>query len=104
MGSDAHAVPSNGQVVQSRGEGKGTQENAVQDARVGHGAGGLKALCDLHRQLEVTPKPKSLWLTQCSHTNLEDITNEQDCAFLLCFSLRGPTTQLPHKYTEVYSL
>lgn len=79
MGSDAHAVPSNGQVMQSQGEGKGTQENAVKNAMGGgHRGGGLKALCDFPRQLEVTPKPKSLWLAQCSDTNLEDITNEQD--------------------------
>lgn len=36
MGSDAHAVPSNGQVMQSREEGKGTQENTVKNARGGH--------------------------------------------------------------------
>lgn len=78
MGSDAHAVPSNGQVIQSRGEGKGTQEITVKDARVGHGAGGLKACVIFLDSWRSLPKPKSLWLTQCSYTSLEDITNEQD--------------------------
>lgn len=41
MGSDAHAVPSNGQVMQSQGEGKGTQENAVKNA-MGGGAQGRR--------------------------------------------------------------